>query len=101
MRIERLLASARNDCEPVVRAMRREVGEAIDWLSRHAPARMTGTGATVFAPFGSRERAVEVAGAAPPPWRGVVARGVNRSPLAEFAGEPETRSDPRKLRQPP
>ena len=84
-RIERLLISARNDCEPVVREMHPEVGEALDWLSQHARARITGTGATVFAPFGSRERAVEVADRAPPPWRGLVARGLNRSPLLDAA----------------
>lgn len=84
-RIERLLISARNDCEPVVREMHPEVGEALDWLSQHARARMTGTGATVFAPFGSRERAVEVADRAPPPWRGLVARGLSRSPLLDAA----------------
>ena len=84
-RIERLLISARNDCEPVVREMHPEVGEALDWLSRHARARMTGTGATVFAPFRSRERAVEVADRAPPPWRGLVARGLSRSPLLDAA----------------
>ncbi len=83
VRVERLLISARNDCEPVVREMHPEVGEAIDWLSQHARARMTGTGATVFAPFGSRERAVEVADGTPPPWRGLVARGLNRSPLLD------------------
>ena len=86
VRIEHLLAGARNDCEPVVREMHPEVGEAIDWLSQYGRARMTGTGATVFAPFGSRARAVEVAGEAPPPWRGVVARGLNRSPLLDVAG---------------
>ena len=84
-RIERLLISARNDCEPVVREMHPEVGEALDWLSQHARARMTGTGATVFAPFRSREQAVEVADRAPPPWRGLVARGLNRSPLLDAA----------------
>jgi len=85
VRIEHLLAGARNDCEPVVREMHPEVGEALDWLSRHARARMTGTGATVFAPFRSRERAVEVADRAPPPWRGLVVRGLNRSPLLDAA----------------
>ena len=89
-RIERLLISARNDCEPVVRERHPEVGEALDWLSRHARARMTGTGATVFAPFGSRERAVEVADRAPPPWRGLVARGLNRSPLLGAANRAAT-----------
>ena len=90
VRIERLLISAGNDCEPVVRKMHPEVGEALDWLSQHARARMTGTGATVFAPFGSRERAVEVAAEAPPPWRGVVARGLNRSPLLDAVSRAAT-----------
>ena len=85
VRIAHLLASTRNDCEPVVRGMHPEVGEAIDWLSRHGVARMTGTGATVFAPFGSREQAVEVANSVPPPWQGLTARGLNRSPLLDFA----------------
>ena len=85
-RIERLLAAAHNDCEPVVREMHPPVGEALDWLSRYSRARMTGTGATVFAPFGARERAVEIARAVPAPWRGLVTRGLNQSPLREHAG---------------
>ena len=85
VRVAHLFASTRNDCEPVVREMYPEVGEAIDWLSRYGAARMTGTGATVFAPFGSREQAVEVANSVPPPWRGLTARGLNRSPLLAFA----------------
>lgn len=83
VRIERLLLCAGNDCEPVVRQMHPEVGEALDWLSRHARARMTGTGATVFAPFESRAQAVEVAEKTPAQWRGLVARGLNRSPLLD------------------
>ena len=86
IRIERLLTEARNDCEPVVREMHPRVGEALDWLLLHGRARMTGTGSAVFAPFGARERAAEVAGAVPAPWRGVVARGLNRSPLLGDAG---------------
>ena len=91
-RIERLIAVARNDCEPVVREMHPQVGEALDWLSRYSRARMTGTGATVFAPSGTRERAVEIARAVPPPWRGLVARGMNRSPLREHAGRAAARA---------
>ena len=81
VRIEPLLAATRNDCEPVVRAMHPQVGEAIDWLSQYSRGRMTGTGATAFAPCATREQALEVANAVPAPWRGLVARGVNRSPL--------------------
>ena len=86
VRIEQLLAAARNDCEPVVREMHPGVGEALDWLSQYSRARMTGTGATVFAPFETRERAGEVAGAVPAPWQGLVTRGLNRSPLLDCAG---------------
>ena len=82
--IGRLLDATRNDCEPVVREMHPRVGDALDWLSRYSRARLTGTGATVFAPFDTREQAAEVAGAVPAPGRGLVARGLNRSPL--FAG---------------
>ena len=84
--VKRLLDATRNDCEPVVREMHPGVGDALDWLSRYSRARMTGTGATVFASFGARERAVEIARAVPAPWRGLVARGMNRSPLREHAG---------------
>lgn len=87
VRIGRLLAATRNDCEPVARRMHPAVGEALDWLSRHGRrARMTGTGSAVFAPFDTRERAAEVAGAVPASWRGLVARGLNRSPLLGGAG---------------
>ena len=91
VRLAHLLASTRNECEPVVREMHPEVGEAIDWLSRYGTARMTGTGATVFAPFGSREQAVEVANSVPPPWQGLTARGLNRSPLLDFANRSAAR----------
>ena len=90
--IGRLLAATRNDCEAVVRKLHPEVGKAFDWLSRHARARMTGTGATVFAPASTRERAVEIAHSVPPPWRGLAAQGMNRSPLLDFATRPAERS---------
>ena len=86
VRIGHFLAAARNDCESVVRRMHPRVGEALDWLSRHGQARMTGTGSTVFAPFGTRERAARIANAVPAPWRGLVTRGLNRSPLLGRTG---------------
>lgn len=92
VRIEHFLTAAHNDCEPLVREMHTQVGEALDWLSRHARARMTGTGATVFAPFDTREHAVEVAGMVPAPWRGLVTRGLNRSPLLEYADRTAART---------
>ena len=73
----------RNDCEAVVRTRFPAVGEALDWLARHAPARLTGTGSCVFAKFARAEDAERVAARVPDAWRAWVARGVNRSPLLE------------------
>lgn len=71
----------RNDCEPVVRTLHPEVGRALDWLAKFANARLTGTGACVFAAFDSEAAARAVLAQLPPKWRGFVARGVNESPL--------------------
>ena len=70
-----------NVCEPVVRARYPRVAEALDWLSRFAPARMSGTGACVFAHFAERQAAEDVWRQRPAGWRGFVAKGCNRSPL--------------------
>ncbi len=71
----------RNDCEPVVRTRFPAVAEALDWLAPHAPARLTGTGACVFAGFASAARAERVAARVPEPWQAWVARGLAASPL--------------------
>jgi 4-diphosphocytidyl-2-C-methyl-D-erythritol kinase len=73
----------RNDCEAVVRARFPAVGEALDWLARFAPARLTGTGSCVFAKFALPTDAERVAARVPDAWRAFVARGVNRSPLLD------------------
>lgn len=75
-----------NVCEPVVRARYPRVGEALDWLSRYAPARMSGTGACVFARFAEREAAEAVRAQLPAGWRGFVTKGCNRSPLLAKVG---------------
>lgn len=72
---------ARNDCEPVVRAQHPEVGRALDWLAGFGQARLTGTGACVFAAFDDEAAARKVLAHVPLPWQGFVARGVNESPL--------------------
>ncbi|WP_455384792.1 4-(cytidine 5'-diphospho)-2-C-methyl-D-erythritol kinase [Acidihalobacter prosperus] len=72
-----------NVFEPVVRERYPTVGEAIDFLGRFAPARLTGTGACVFAAFPDADTARRVVALAPPAWSGFVARGINRSPLLD------------------
>jgi 4-diphosphocytidyl-2-C-methyl-D-erythritol kinase len=76
-------SGGRNDCEPVVRARAPEVADALDWLARFAPARMTGTGACVFAVFGSAAEAERLAAQVPDRWMSFVARGLNTSPAHE------------------
>ena len=78
-----LETGGRNDCEAVVRARFPEVGETLDWLARHAPARLTGTGSCVFAKFARPEDAERVAARVPDRWRAYVARGLDESPLLE------------------
>jgi 4-diphosphocytidyl-2-C-methyl-D-erythritol kinase len=75
-----LAAGGRNDFEPVVRRRYRPVSEALDWVARYAPARLTGTGACVFAAM-PEGLAREALAALPGRWRGYVVRGLNRSPL--------------------
>ncbi|MFM7626538.1 MAG: 4-(cytidine 5'-diphospho)-2-C-methyl-D-erythritol kinase [Gammaproteobacteria bacterium] len=79
--VPQLLAGpGHNDCEPVVRARVPEVADALDWLARHAPARLTGTGSCIFAAFDSAAAAERVAGRVPDRWRAWVARGLAASP---------------------
>lgn len=77
------LAACHNDCEPVTRRLFPEVGRALDWLAAFAPARMSGTGACIFAPFGSMAEAMAVASQVRAGWTAFVAAGRNRSPLLD------------------
>jgi 4-diphosphocytidyl-2-C-methyl-D-erythritol kinase len=76
-----LSGKCRNDCEALVLARYPAVAEAQRWLARSGRARMTGTGACVFAAFATREQARAALERLPGRWRGFVARGANRSPL--------------------
>jgi 4-diphosphocytidyl-2-C-methyl-D-erythritol kinase len=76
----------RNDCAPVVCARYPAVAEALAWLGQFAPARLSGTGACVFARFERAADAERVAGRVPEVWRSFVARGVQESPLAAALG---------------
>jgi len=80
-------SGGRNDCEPVVRQRYPAVAEALDWLSRFAPARLTGTGSCMFAAFERAADAERVAARVPDHWRSFVARGLDRSPLLAALGD--------------
>lgn len=87
-------AALRNDCEPVARRICPEVGAALDWLAgRGAEARLSGTGAGVFAAFQREDKARALLAELPAQWRGFVTRGRNRSPLVDAAAR-AARADP-------
>ncbi len=75
-----------NVCEPVVRKRHPQVGEAIDWLSQYATARMSGTGACIFAPIDSLEQAEVVKSQAPQKWNAYITRAMNCSPVHQQLG---------------
>ncbi len=79
------LASAKltNDCEGVTRRLHPDVGRVLDWLGQHADARMSGTGACVFAAFDSISQAHSVVERMPERWTWFVAERRNTSPLID------------------
>jgi len=71
-----------NDLEPVVVARYPDVAASLAWLRQHrAQARMTGSGACVFAEFETEAEARALHSALPGGMRGFVARGLERHPL--------------------
>ena len=75
------LAASHNDCERVTRRLFPAVGRALDWLAGFAPARMSGTGACIFASFETAAAAAAIGRRVPDEWTWFVAAGRNRSPL--------------------
>ena len=70
-----------NDLEKVAVELYPAVAEHLAWLSAFSPARMSGSGACVFAEFASREAAETVLKQLPQGMRGWVASGLSSHPL--------------------
>jgi 4-diphosphocytidyl-2-C-methyl-D-erythritol kinase len=70
-----------NDLQPVVMQRYPEVARHLAWLQQFGEARMTGSGACVFAPFGDEASARSVLGQLPEGMQGFVAQGLDRHPL--------------------
>jgi len=70
-----------NDCLGVVRERYQSVKDALVDLSEFSEARLTGTGACVFAQFDSEEAAVSAYRSLQKRWQVYLVRGVNESPL--------------------
>lgn len=77
--------TGRNDLEPVVTARYPEVAAALAWLrSRVSQARMTGSGACVFAEFATEAQAEAMHTQLPAELSGFVTRGLERHPLQDW-----------------
>ena len=61
-------------------------GAALNWLNDYAPARMTGTGSSIFAGFSSRAAAEQVLADLPTELTGFIAKGINKSPVLQALG---------------
>jgi 4-diphosphocytidyl-2-C-methyl-D-erythritol kinase len=73
-----------NDLQPVVISRYPEVARHLDWLARFGEARMTGSGACVFAPFETEDAARDVLRQLPGTMQGFVAQGLDRHPLVDY-----------------
>lgn len=76
-----LAGEDRNDCTQEVCRIYQPVKDAISALSVYANARLTGTGACVFAQFSTRESAEAAFQSLKDDWLVFLARGLNKSPL--------------------
>lgn len=77
-------ASGINDLEPVVCRLYPVVAEHLAWLKQFGSARVTGSGACVFAEFEREAAARAVLERLPANMRGVVAKGLACHPLREM-----------------
>jgi 4-diphosphocytidyl-2-C-methyl-D-erythritol kinase len=73
-----------NDLQPVVVQRYPEVARHLAWLQQFGDARMTGSGACVFASFGGEAAARGVLRQLPGDMQGFVAQGLDRHPLYGF-----------------
>jgi 4-diphosphocytidyl-2-C-methyl-D-erythritol kinase len=75
-----------NDLEAVVASRFPEVAASLAWLRQRAPqARMTGSGACLFAEFAAQADAAAVHSELPSGMSGFVAQGLDRHPLYDYA----------------
>ncbi len=78
----RLPVFGKNDLQAVAAHAFPPVADALEWLSDHGDARMTGSGACVFAAFASESDAETVFRQVPSQWRSWKTRTLDAHPLA-------------------
>lgn len=75
----------RNDMQPVVTSKYAEVAKVVEWFYNLTRARMTGSGASVFATFKSKADAEAAQAKLPAGWNSAVAESMSEHPLFAFA----------------
>jgi 4-diphosphocytidyl-2-C-methyl-D-erythritol kinase len=81
---DRLPGFGRNDLQAVAARAFPPVADALDWLSHRADARMTGSGAGVFASFASESDAAATLQQVPDRWRAWKAKALALHPMAHL-----------------
>jgi 4-diphosphocytidyl-2-C-methyl-D-erythritol kinase len=80
----RVCLEGHNDLEPVVVQRYPQVAEHLGWLKKYGDARMTGSGACVFAAFETEQAARAVFAKKPAGMQGFVAQGLDHHPLRDL-----------------
>ncbi|AOJ02960.1 MULTISPECIES: 4-(cytidine 5'-diphospho)-2-C-methyl-D-erythritol kinase [Burkholderia] len=75
----------RNDMQQVVTGKYAEVAKVVEWFYNLTPARMTGSGASVFAAFTSKVEAEAAQAQLPAGWNSAVTESLSEHPLFAFA----------------
>lgn len=78
------LRATRNDLQTVACEIFPEIGASVDWLSQFAPARMTGSGACVFAEVSDVATAAEIVQRCPPQWKAWSIKSLASHPLSSW-----------------
>lgn len=76
--------ATRNDLEAIACKLHPVISEVIEWLGQYAPARMTGSGACVFAQVHDENMASRIIESCPRQWRAWQAASLARHPLYEW-----------------
>lgn len=74
-------STTRNDLQAIACKLYPEVAETIDWLAQYAPARMTGSGACVFAEVQDELTAQDIVDRCPARWTAWKARSLAEHPM--------------------
>jgi len=76
-----LIGFGKNDLQDVATRLFPPVAEAVEWLSDHGAARMTGSGACVFCAFSNEQEAEQVLNTVPVKWKAWKAKALTRHPM--------------------